>query len=326
MNKSVPGKGLEYAYTLEKDGNRKLSAEEIAEWGSEKGIVWLHFDLNEPETEVWIQNELSLNEIACDFLLSEETRPRTSVLEESLLISLRGVNLNPDSEPEDMVAVRIFADKDRIISATRRNMMSIQDIANACAKHSGPSGVSAFISTFSDMLINRVSDTIDQMEETLVDIEDQILNDNLSGTRAGLTGIQHKSIYFRRYLGPQRAALQKLHKVKIPWLDQQSSLEIREVTHQLRIYIDDLDEIRDRANLHQDALSSRMTEQLNGRLYLLSLVTTVFLPLSFLTGLFGINLGGIPGAENRWAFSIFTGSLILLLLIVLVFFKKKRWY
>jgi zinc transporter len=323
----MENRGLEHAYILsEKTGNQKLAVEDVQLWKPDQGVLWLHFDLNHPDTELWIQEKLNLNDIVWDFLLSEETRPRTSILGESLLISLRGVNLNPNSEPEDMVAVRVFADQNRIISATRRNLMSIRDIAEACKKQSGPIGVSDFIATLSDLMINRVSDTIDDMEESLVDIEDQILKDHLTGTRNGLTAIQHKSIYLRRYMGPQRAAMQKLYKVRLPWFDKQSSLEIREITHQLRIYIDDLDEIRDRANLHQEGLSSRMTEQLNGRLYVLSLVTAIFLPLSFLTGLFGINLGGIPGAENRWAFSIFTGSLILLLFIVLVFFKKKRWY
>lgn len=103
-------------------------------------------------------------------------------------------------------------------------------------------------------------------------------------------------------------------------------MEIRESTDRLARYIEDLDSCRDRAAVVSEELSSRLSEQLNSRMYVLSIVAALFLPLGFLTGLFGINVGGIPLADNPYGFIGI--SLIMLTIIVLqiIIFRIKKWF
>jgi zinc transporter len=68
-----------------------------------------------------------------------------------------------------------------------------------------------------------------------------------------------------------------------------------------------------------------MSEQMNSRMYVLSVVAAIFLPLGFLTGLLGINVGGIPGAEYPLAFGIFIGMLVLVVILQLLIFRWRRW-
>jgi zinc transporter len=67
-------------------------------------------------------------------------------------------------------------------------------------------------------------------------------------------------------------------------------------------YIEELDTIRDKVSLIQEELSNKLSEQMNKKMYVLSIISVIFLPLTFLTGLLGINVGGIPGAQNENAF------------------------
>ena len=108
-------------------------------------------------------------------------------------------------------------------------------------------------------------------------------------------------------------------------MDPKNRLQIREVTDSLIRYLEDLDSARDRASVTQEELANRISEQMNVRMYVLSLVAAIFLPLGFLTGLLGINVGGIPGAENKWAFGIFIVILIGVVVLQILFFKKKKW-
>ena len=100
---------------------------------------------------------------------------------------------------------------------------------------------------------------------------------------------------------------------------------MREASDQLSRYLEDLDEARDRAAVTQEELVNRLSEQMNNKMYLLSIVAAIFLPLGFLTGLLGINVGGIPGADSKLGFTTF----LILLLTVVIFqfwlFKKKKW-
>ena len=129
----------------------------------------------------------------------------------------------------------------------------------------------------------------------------------------------------RRYLAPQREALVKLYTEQIPWLNTDNRMRAREVTDKLIRYLEDLDSVRDRAAVTQEEFINRISEQMNTRMYVLSLVAAVFLPLSFLTGLLGINVGGIPGAENNWAFLIVTLIMIGVAIFEIILFRKKKW-
>ena len=90
-------------------------------------------------------------------------------------------------------------------------------------------------------------------------------------------------------------------------------------------HLEDLDAIRERAAVTQEELQSRLAEQQNIRMYVLSIVAAIFLPLGFLTGLLGINVGGIPGSDNPSAFVIFVLILASLLALQVLYFRKKKW-
>ena len=75
----------------------------------------------------------------------------------------------------------------------------------------------------------------------------------------------------------------------------------------------------------QEELVNRLSEQMNARMYVLSIVAAVFLPLGFLTGLLGINVGGIPGTEYKWGFVLVCVLIGVLAALQLWFFKRKKW-
>jgi zinc transporter len=130
----------------------------------------------------------------------------------------------------------------------------------------------------------------------------------------------------RRYLSPQRDALTRLTTEHVDWLTPDIRLAIRETTDRLSRYLEDLDSCRDRAAVVFEELTSRMSEEMNKRMYVLSVVAALFLPLGFLTGLFGINVGGIPLAENPSGFFEIILLLIIIVGLQVVLFKWKRWF
>ncbi len=127
-------------------------------------------------------------------------------------------------------------------------------------------------------------------------------------------------------MAPQRDAFAKLITDKIAWFDDDSRLRLREVSDRLIRHIEDLDAVRERAAVTQEELLSRLSDQMNTRMYVLSIVAAIFLPLGFLTGLLGINVGGIPGTENPWAFLIFSVFIVGILVVQMLWFKYKKWF
>ena len=126
-------------------------------------------------------------------------------------------------------------------------------------------------------------------------------------------------------MSPQRDAMARLQSEKVSWLSEENKIQLREVYDHLTRYIEDLDATRERATVTQEELVSRLSEQMDQRMYVLSIVAAVFLPLGFLTGLLGINIAGIPGAEYKFAFFVFCLFLVIIVVLELVVFKRKKW-
>lgn len=323
---SMETNGLILAYLLDGNGGaRQLSWEDMEKWNRQQGPVWLHFDYTSPDAVEWISSKSGLDPISASVLLTEESRPRTTLVGGGLLVALRGVNLSPGSDPEDMVAIRVWLDEGRVISTRRRKLLSESDIVKSFEERQGPKTTGEFIIALSDRLISRMEATIDEIEDQLAQMEEEVTVSESPTLRTKLLEIRREAIMLRRYLAPQREAMMKLAVETVPWLSDNDRLHLRETTDRLIRYMEDLDSVRDRAAVTHEELANRLSEQMNSRMYVLSLVAAVFLPLGFLTGLLGINVGGIPGAENQSAFTIFILMLLAIVMLQIAILKKKKW-
>jgi zinc transporter len=322
----VNNDGLIAAYILdEKGGGQKVGWNEIRQWTPPDGLLWVHLNYTAPEAQQWIKEESQLENVVGDALLAEESRPRVTAFDDGLLISLRGVNLNPGADPQDMVSLRIWADKNRLITTHRRKLLSVADICTAIERGKGPRTSGEFLEDVADRLMSRMGGVIDELEDKVAELEEAVLTAESHELRPKLASIRRVAIYLRRYMAPQREAISRLQSEKMSWLTDEDRVRLREVYDHLTRYLEDLDAARERAAVTQEELVSRLSEQTDNRMYVLSIVAAIFLPLGFLTGLLGINVGGIPGAEYKAAFSIFCLLVVGIVIVEIAIFKKKKW-
>ena len=318
--------GLVHAYLLDgQGGGRRLAWEEVCNWAPEQGRLWLHFDYSDPEAREWLSNAAGLEPIVAEALLTEETRPRTTSIGDGLLIALRGVNLNPESQPEDMVSIRLWVEDSRIVSTRKRRLISVSDLCQQLDSGRGPATCAELLVELTDLLVWRMSDTVESFEDTIDELEDRVVAGSSSSLRFDLALLRKQTITLRRYLSPEREALARLLVEKVEWVTEANRIRLREVSDRLLRHIEDIDAVRERAAVTQEELMSRISEQLNSRMYVLSIIAAIFLPLGFFTGLLGINVGGIPGSENPHAFVIFSVVLAVTVVIQLLVFRWKKW-
>lgn len=319
-------KGLIHAVLFDgKGGGRVLDWPEIDTWMPDHGVLWVHLSCTAPDSIRWLEEQSGLESLIVEALLSEGTRPRSTVIGEGVLLTLRGVNLNPGEDHEDMVSIRIWAEHKRIITTRRRKLLSVIDLIGSFSTGQGPATSSEFINTLAEYLTDYVEDTVEDIEEQTADLEEQVFKSHDRELRSKISGLRREAIMLRRYLAPQREAFTRLQVEKLHWLTDQDKRHLYEIANTLIRIVEDLDSLRERANVAQEELINLLSEQMNARMYTLSLITAIFLPLSFFTGLLGINVAGIPGADNPWAFFVVVALMLALSLVQFVIFRKKYW-
>ena len=317
--------GLVYSYVLKGGYGKHIEWEDVQKWVPAQGILWLHLDYANEGVKKWLFEESGIDAVSCDALLAEETRPRIVSSPDTLLLILRGVNCNPGADPEDMVAIRMWYEEHRIITMRHRRVMAIEDINHSIEINKGPDSAGDFLIMIANKLADRIGEVISAIDDSIDELEDLVLSAQSYELRPKLANLRRQTISLRRYIAPQRDVLGRLQSERISWLSDTEKVRIREITERTARFVDDIDSARDRAAITQEELNSRLSEQMNKTMYILSIVAALFLPLGFLTGLLGINVGGIPGTENKLAFTIVVLSLVMLGLFQLLIFKLKKW-
>ena len=316
------------AYKLDSDGGGEaISGNTISDQIKDSAITRIHLDANSNNTRVWLENEAShLDPFVIEALLAEETRPRMVEINNGVLLILRGVNLNDNCEPEDMISIRLWVEADRIISLRKRRLKAITDIETKIKQGLGPKDTGEFVCMLITRLFERMEPVLSDLDDLTDDIESRILERSDKTLRESIINVRKEAILIRRYMAPQRDAISQLHMANIKWLKETHRHHLLEAYNHVTRYVEDLDAIRERAQIIKDELANIISDKLNRNMYVLSVIAAIFLPLGFLTGLLGINVGGIPGADNVNAFYIFCFILSAIVLIQVVIFKLFKWF
>lgn len=313
------------AFVLDgKGGGRGVDASGTKRWTPEQGVLWAVLDRSHDQTEPFLSKTLGLPALTCEALLAEDTRPRCLHSPQGMLVILRGVNVNPGAEPDDMVTVRMWIDAQKVVCLRGRPMFALQDVRSHLESGSGPKSPGGALVHLTDALNERIRDVVGNLENLVDEIEDVVTQRPGPELRLRLAAPRRQVATIRRYLSPQRDMTARLITENTELLDGADRLHLREVADELTRLVEELDLLRERSMMIQEQILAIAGEQMNRTMYILSLVAAIFLPLGLITGLLGINVGGLPGADSPWAFWVVCGMLGLLAVFQWWFFKRNR--
>ena len=321
----VPDEGpLVFAFRFKDGAGVRTSLEDLRDWRETSDFVWVHLNAVDVETATWLGAE-GLSEIVGESLLAAETRPRATTFDQGLMINMRGVNLNEGSDPEDMVSIRMWLTDRRLITTRRRRLKAVQSLRRAIEAGAPMGSPGAIVADIARRLATRMEPSVLEIEEEVDRIETAILRGEGRGARAQLADTRQAAVMLRRHIAPQRETLQRLASVELGLFDATQRDVLREAADQIIRFTEEIDESRERAMVLQDQLADARAEEMNEKTMLLSVVAAIFLPLGFLTGLLGINVGGMPGASNELAFWWVVGICLATILGLVIIFKRKKW-
>lgn len=180
--------------------------------------------------------------------------------------------------------------------------------------------------TLLDALVDDYMPLIDTMESDVEWLEDSVLEKPKTETLQRLLSLKHNIMSLRRIIAPQREVVNRLSRDEFAQIDRQSLIYFRDIYDHL-VRIQDLtDIIRDIVSGALDIYLNSTSLRLNEIMKALTIVSTVFLPLSFITGAFGMNFLYIPGASSKFGFYLMGLILVILGLGMLLYFRKRRWF
>ena len=285
----------------------------------------MHLNFEDPTAKEWLVKKSGVEESLLPYLLSDDSRPGAFVHDNKLLMIMRGINNEENADPEDLISLRLYLAPDQLISLRRRRVQTMEEMHNELEAGNGVKNAGQFLIEAIAKTVQKIGDYVEKLEEKITELEHRIIESKQADIGDELKAFQSDLIDLRRYLHPQHIMFVKLLDEELDWLDAGTYNRIRTQVEFHTRHVEDIDYCWQRVQVIKEELNTRQNEQLNQKLYLLAVVSCIFLPLTLLTGLLGVNVAGIPFADHPDAFAVLTMIMVLIAGCILFYFKRKKW-
>ena len=313
------------SFVVEQGKARALPRDEATKLLGKADFVWVHFDDCDATTQAWLKGPADLPDLVVAALIATETRPRMEQIDGGALVNLRGPDAGVETTPDLLSSIRLWVTKGRVFSVTRRDLAALETIESrllAGTVHDPGDFVAALAAEVTAELdpdVAHLGDTLDDCEEKVGERGSLVLRRRIAVAR-------RRAIGYRRFLAPQRAALEKLAALDVDWFDDDDRMHLNEAADRAARMTEELEAIRERAALLHEQLTDLRAETIDTRSLVIAVVAMVFLPLTFLTGLLGMNVEGIPFAKEQWAFSGIVVVSFVIAVAIAGYFVRARWF
>ncbi|CAN5405653.1 zinc transporter ZntB [soil metagenome] len=288
------------------------------------GLVWTHLSTNDLRAQTWLKDRAKLDDYVVDALTATETRPRCDAFLDGALITLRGRTSEDMTSSDPLASVRMWVTMGRVTSVSRKPLTAIdivkQEVEKGDIKDPGD-----LIAAIAGAITADLDPEVADLGDLLDDCEAELDADKVFELRRTVTKVRVRAIGYRRFLAPQRAAIEKLAALPVGWLQDDDRLHLSSAADRAARMAEELESIRERAALTHEALTDLRAEQIDTRSLVISIAAMVFLPVTFITGLYGMNVDGLPYAHEPWAFDAVMGLCTAISAGVIIYFVRRHW-
>lgn len=288
-------------------------------------LVWLKCYKSD-QTQQLLTNLGTIPKGIIEMLCADETRPRTLTINDTFIGIFRTVSAEMENLDAGVVtSIRIFVNKNLIVTIQESPLFAMNQMDVNFQANIGPKTAAECLVFLLGGIGERIAEVITAWDAILDQLE-SATSAQIFSTQNKLTQVRKRLIALRRYMIPQREAINSIEVENLTWFDEESQGRLSEEAESMVRLVEDLEAEKERAELVQEAVSSQSQQATNTRTYYLSIIASIFLPISFATGLLGSNLAGIPFATKPWSFPAFCLLLLLIALGIALFLRYRKWY
>lgn len=294
-------------------------------------LVWVSLENpTDEEVDAVLREQFHFHPLAIEDCISQGYQPpKVDDFGDYIFLIVHAIVPNKSFGALDTMELNLFLADNYLVTCYRDPAMPpVDKIWNLVSKDERlyHNGADFLCHAILDVLVDEYMPVIDEMDDEIDFLEDKVLERPEPEILDRILNIKHAVMSLRRILNPQREVINRLSRDEFRMIDRQSRIYFRDVYDHL-VRIQDLTEsMRDIIAGAMDIYLSSNSLRLNEVMKALTVVSTIFLPLSFLAGVFGMNFKYFPILNHPWGYTISWGIFIAIALGMLIVFRKRRWF
>jgi magnesium transporter len=318
-----------YYLTSEGEIQKDLTRDEIkSAFESGKGLLWV--DINEPteEDSHLLEQVFNFHHLAIEDAVSQDYHPpKIDDFESYLFIVVHGINYMAESDVVDTAELAFFLGSHFVVSVHTVPFYSIQTVSSQIENTGRPMkrGADFLVHALVDTLIDNILPTIDRMNEVADEIEEEAIRAPQQATLESIIKLKRSTLRIHRTMAPQREVLNRLSRGEFPLIAREAEIFYRDIYDHL-VRNEDLNgTLRERSDNILTTYLSSIANRQNETMRVLSIVAAIFLPLSLLAGIYGMNFENMPELKLPWGYYAVVGFIGISIVGLFWWFWAKNW-
>jgi magnesium transporter len=187
------------------------------------------------------------------------------------------------------------------------------------------SGADYLLYALIDAIVDQYFEVLEALSEKIEALQDLVVSDPRPDTLHKIHGLKRQLLFLRRAVWPLREAANSLSRSESPFLQESTKVFFRDVYDHIIQIVDTIETLREMVSTSLDIYLSSISYRLNAVMKVLTIITTIFMPLTFIVGIYGMNFEHMPELKWEWGYPLVLGLMVAIVIAMLGFFKHKKW-
>lgn len=267
-----------------------------------EGFVWLHINVGHAAAERWLRSHAGLTGNFFEALHQGSRSTRIERDEDTLFAVMNDVTFDFTFDASDVATLWVSVRPGLVVTARRHPLRSVDRLRLAVKRGEPLASSVALLDHLLGDQADELQRIVRQATDRIDDIEDAVLAGHHASHTAELARLRRLTVRLQRLLAPEPSALQRTLAKPPRWVAADDVQHLHRASEEFSLVLRDITALQERIKLMQDESSARVAEENNRSLFMLTTVTVLALPINLVSGMFGMNVGGIPLAAHPQGF------------------------
>jgi magnesium transporter len=318
-----------FRYNEQHGEESEIPFDAIDHYADSRDLVWINFDgIQQPESLRRVGERFGLHDLVLEDILNTDQRPKADDHDSHLFLVLKMIRYDHAQQDIDVEQVSMVLQKRRVLSFQQRRGDVFEPIRDRIRKGKGRvrrMGSDYLVYALMDAVVDNYFPVMERLGDSIESLENELLERPEEVSAGDIHALRRKVILLRRTIWPLRDMVSSLMRAETPWIKASTDPYLRDLYDHIMQVIENLEAYREMLSGMLDIYLSSQSNRLNEVMKVLTIISTVFIPLGFIAGLYGMNFKHMPELDYRYGYP---AVIVVMLVIVggfLFFFRKQKW-
>jgi len=306
------------------------SVEEIDPYTDTPQVTWVNVcGLHDTELIKQIGEKFNIHPLVLEDILNTETRPKIEITDNYIFVAMKMLTNNNPKNQINTEQVSFILGNTFVFSFLEKSDSIFNPIKDRITNNYGRVRKQASDYLFyalMDVVVDQYFLLLEQIEEKMELLDDDVINNTDKSQIEKIYNLKNKLLLTRRSLWPLREIFSRLIREESPLINRKVIPYLRDLLDHTIQITETIDLQREITNGIMETHISLMSYKMNEVMKVLTVIATIFIPLTFIVGIYGMNFPNMPEMQWPWAYSALWGVMIGVVLFMVFYFKRKRWF